>query len=138
MIYFDENMPKHLAKGFEILQYPEGLKKGCKIEVKYIPEEFDYGVKDVEWIPILGGQGACVITQDININRRKHEMELYRKHGLGVFFLRGPSKKQGLSVWQMLEALSRNWTDITEIALKEKRPFAYLFKTLGSIKKLKF
>lgn len=136
IIYFDENMPKHLAEGFQILQFPEGLKKGCKIEVKYIPEAFHYSVKDVEWIPVVGGQNACVITQDININRRKHEIELYQKHGLGVFFLRGPSKKQGLTVWQMLEALSRNWAEISRIAIEEKKPFAYLFKTSGSIKKL--
>lgn len=135
-IYLDENLPKHLAEGFQILQQPESLKTGIEIEVKFLPAEFDYGAKDFDWIPVVGKQEACVITQDININRKKHELELYRKHGVGMFFLRGPSKKQGLSIWQMVEALARNWSDITKAVQNQQRPFAFEIKLKGKMKKL--
>lgn len=105
IIYIDENMPGHLAKGFNILQLPEGLKTGYKVEVKHIPAVFHYDIKDIEWIPEVGKQKACVITQDININRRKHEFELYQKHKVGVFFLKGINKKRGLSIWQIEKPL---------------------------------
>ena len=72
IIYLDENMPRHLAEGFHILQYPEGLKTQKPIEVRYIPTAFGRGAKDEEWIPMAGEEKACVITQDLNINRRKH------------------------------------------------------------------
>ena len=136
IIYLDENMPPHLAEGFHILQYPEGYKNKKLIEVRYFPTAFGYGAKDSDWIPEAGKEKACIITQDVNINRRKHEWELYRKNGLGMFFLRGPSKKKGLSIWQMVEALSRNWTEISEKVYNEKRPFAYTFGLKGKLKKI--
>lgn len=136
IIYFDENMPPHLASGFETIQAPEGLKNRSNITVKFLPESFEYGVKDKDWIPEVGKEGSCVITQDINISRRKNELELYQKHGVGIFFLRGPSKKQGLSVWEMVQALSRNWPEICRIATKEKRPFGYIFTLKGKIKSI--
>lgn len=136
ILYVDENIPKHLAQGFEVLQIPEGLKLGVDIKVKYIPSEFGQGVKDEEWIPEVGKEKACVLTQDMNINRRKHELALYRKHGVGMFFLKGASKKQGMSVWKMVEALARNWPAMTHIMLNEKRPFAYQLGIKGKIKSL--
>lgn len=135
-IYFDENLPCHLAEGYHQLQYPEGLKTGIMVEVKYLPNEFGNGVKDIDWIPEIGKRNGCVITQDININRQKHELELYRKHKVGMFFLRGPSKKQGMSIWQMVEVLARNWPDIIDRMQNEQRPFAYEVKAKGKLKKL--
>lgn len=136
IIYLDENMPRHLAEGFHTLQFPEGLKTKQLIEVKYIPAVFGYGAKDVNWIPEAGNEKACVITQDININRKKHELELYKKHQLGMFFLKGPNKKQGLSIWQMVEAMAKNWPEISEKVYKEKRPFAYTFGLNSKMKKV--
>lgn len=129
IIYLDENLPPHLAEGFDVLQQPENLKTGYSIKVAYIPTLFGRGAKDVEWLPKLESQ-SCVITQDANINRVKHEMELYRKHGIGMFFLRGANSKQGLSVWDMVQALAKNWPKICKIAHEEERPFAYRI-TLG-------
>ncbi len=137
IIYFDENMPRHLAHGFNTIQSPEGLKTGHNIIVKFLPEAFNYGANDKEWIPKVGKERSCVITQDINISRRKDELELYQKNGVGMFFLRGPSKKQGLSVWEMVQALSKNWDDIARIASEEKRPFAYIFGLKGGMNRIK-
>lgn len=136
IIYLDENMPRHLADGFHTLQFPEGFKTKQLIEVKYIPTVFGAGAKDVDWIPEVGKEKSCVITQDININRRKHELELYRKHKVGMFFLRGPSKKKGLSIWQMVEAMAKNWPEISQKVYSEKRPFAYTFSLKGKLKRI--
>ena len=136
IIYLDENMPPHLARGFHMLQYPEGLKTKNLIEVKYVPDVFGAGAKDVDWLPKVGKEGGCVITQDLKINRRKHELELYRKHKIGMFFLRGPSKKRGLSIWQMVEAMAKNWPEIAEKVYKDKRPFAYTFGLKGKLQRI--
>ena len=53
-----------------------------------------------------------------------------------MFFLRGPNKKKGLSIWQMVEALAKNWQIITAIVYKEQRPFAYKFGLKGKIERL--
>ncbi len=136
IIYFDENMPKHLARGFNTIQLPENLKTGQNIEIQFLPEKFNYGIKDVEWIPLIGQEGSCIITQDINISRRKDELELYLKNNVGIFFLKAPTKKMGLSVWEMAQALSKNWAEICQIATKEKKPFGYMFSIKGRMKKV--
>ncbi|WP_420458847.1 hypothetical protein [Neolewinella sp.] len=134
-IFVDENIPEHVAESFNILQIPEGLKSGYPIVVKYTPTVFGRGAKDVEWIPGLGKE-AYVITQDVSISLRKHEQELYRKHGIGMFYLRGSSRKQGLSVWEMVQALAKNWPTISRLTHEERRPFEYQITLSRGIKRL--
>ncbi|WP_373496677.1 hypothetical protein [Aquiflexum sp.] len=136
IIFTDENIPPHLAKGFDILQKPESLKSGNSIEVKHWPEYSAYSEKDEDWIPKVSALNACMLTQDINISRRKHELELFKKSKLGIFFLRGKNKKSGLSIWEMVEILAKTWPEITRIALTEKKPFGYEIKANGKFKKV--
>jgi hypothetical protein len=136
IIFTDENIPPHLAPGFQLIQGPESMKTGIPLEVKHLPDHFGYGSKDVDWIPELGRIKACVITRDIHLNRRKHEIELLKKYSLGVFFLKALTKKSGLSVWQMVEVLARNWPEITKIAVDEERPFGYEVYVTGKLKKI--
>lgn len=53
IIYIDENLPRVLAQGFNILQKPENirLKLGDPIDVKSILDEFGSGAQDETWIP---------------------------------------------------------------------------------------
>lgn len=53
-----------------------------------------------------------------------------------MFFLRGPNKKQGLSIWQMVEALAKNWPEIADKTHNEERPFAYTFGIRGRLTRL--
>lgn len=136
IIFTDENIPPHLAPGFQLIQGPEALKTGIPVEVRHLPDHFGYGTKDEDWIPELGKLKACVITRDIHLNRRKHEIELLKKYSLGVFFLKALTKKSGLSVWQMVEVLARNWPMMVDLAIAEKRPFGYEVFPNGNIKKI--
>jgi len=108
IIFTDENIPPHLAPGFQLIQGPESLKTGIPLEVIHLPDYFGYGTKDKDWIPEMGKLKACVITRDVHLNRRKHEIILLREHNLGIFFLMAKTKKSGLSVWQMVEMLARS------------------------------
>ncbi|WP_169714485.1 PIN-like domain-containing protein [Algoriphagus antarcticus] len=101
-----------------------------------MPEYFGYGTKDKDWIPAIGKLKACVITRDVHLNRRKHEIALLREHNLEIFFLMAKTKKSGLSVWQMVEMLSRSWPEITRIAVEETRPFGYEVNVNGKIKRI--
>ena len=126
IIYLDENMPKHLANGFNLIQSPENFKKSrAKIEVKFLPDVYGYSTEDLDWIPKVGKDKGFVITQDIHITKRKDEIAAYNKNGIGLFLLRGKSKKQGLSVWDMVQILAKNWEDMVQIILSKEGPFAY-------------
>ena len=129
-------MPPHLAPGFNIIQAPESDKTGIPILVRHLPEYFEYGIKDVDWIPKVGKLKACIITRDTNLSRRKHELELLRNHGIGIFFLKAKNKKSGFSIWEMVEMLAKSWQEITKIAVDEKRPFGYEVNFNGKLKKI--
>ena len=133
IIYIDENLPSVLAEGFDLLQHPENLRLRLKdpIEVRSIKKEFEEGVKDEDWIPQAGQQGACVVTQDYNINRIKHQKALCEKHNLGMFYFRPPSKN-GFSYWDMLQLMVKHWPAIVKIVSKKKRPFSFKITSRSS------
>ena len=133
IIYVDENMPQVLAQGFNLLQKPENIKLKAKdpIEVISIIDEFGRGAEDEEWIPKAGKQGSCIITQDYNISRIKHQQKLCRQYQLGMFYFRPPSKS-GFSYWDMVQLMVKHWPAICKIATKEKKPFAYRITSRSS------
>ncbi|HFA50521.1 MAG TPA: hypothetical protein ENJ95_16025 [Bacteroidetes bacterium] len=113
-----------MAHGIDILQQPLNAVERDPFEVKSIKEIFGQGVQDEDWIPKAGEEKAVIITQDYRIQTTRNQNELYRKHGLGIFFFRAPSKT-GFTYWQMVEQVIRRWEKLKKIARKEKRPFAY-------------
>jgi len=135
IIYIDENMSEYLAEGLDLLQKPLNQKLRDQIEVKSIKKIFGQGAKDEDWIPIAGEQGACVITQDYNIKKTRHQRELYEQFELGIFFLIPPSKK-GFSYWDMVKLLTKHWEGITNKALTESRPFAYKVSSRGRLENI--
>ncbi len=125
-IYVDENMPPVFAEGFQKLQAPlfYKLKLPQVIEVKSIEVEFGRGVADEEWIPLLEGKKACVITQDYNIHRIRSQRVLCEQYELGMIYLRPPSKS-GFGYWELVAKLVQHWEEILRVASHETRPFAY-------------
>lgn len=126
IIYIDENMPPVFARGFHELQAPLTAKLELweEVGVKSIREEFGEGIEDEDWIPKLKGQKACVITQDYNIQRIRHQRALCEEFGLGMFYFRPPSKR-GFSYWDMVKLMIKHWPEILKKASREPRPFAF-------------
>lgn len=121
-IYIDENFSHFLAAGFDVFQQHLNSNEKMQFQVLSIKHEFGRGAKDEIWIPEVGKIGGIVITQDLRIQTTRHQNELYKKHGLGVFFFKPPST--GYSFWEMVEQLVKRWPEIKKKAAN-KRPFAY-------------
>lgn len=137
-VYFDENMPPHVAKGFQIIQKPEALKnKSLLIEVKHFNDTDFKGASDKEWITKLKNTNSFVITKDIKISNRQDEFKTYLDAGLGIFVLRGKTRKENISVWQTLIILSKHWEAMVKLMQEEKRPFMYLVSANRSPKPYK-
>ncbi len=95
-VYVDENMPHQLAEVLNTLQQPLNFKEKTQIEVLSIKKVFGQGAKDEDWIPLVGKGGGVIITQDYNIQTTRHQRDLCEKHGLGMLYIKPPSKN-GLS-----------------------------------------
>jgi hypothetical protein len=125
-IYIDENFSHHLADGLNIFQKHLNTNEKLQIQVLSIKEVFGKGVKDEVWIPLVGNEKGIVITQDLRIQTTRHQNELYKKHGLGVFFFKPPSS--GFSFWEMVEQLIKRWPEIKKKS-SDARPFAFRIKS---------
>lgn len=122
-IFIDENFPPQLARGLNILQHPLNMKETYEIEVLSIKDEFGIGTKDEDWIPLVGERNGFVITQDYQIQRTKHQRDLYEKHNVGIFFFSAP--KSGFPYWDMVKQFIEKWESIKTIIKRDKPPFAY-------------
>jgi len=123
-IYIDENFPRQLAKGLHELQQPQNVRDKVNIQVLSIIDVYGQGEQDEDWIPKVGKENGLVITQDFRIQTQRHQKELYKKHGIGIFFINPPSKS-GFSYWEMVKQLVVRWDDIKKIIKKNKTPFAF-------------
>jgi hypothetical protein len=131
-IYLDENLSEYVADALNL------LNKGyfSEIEVLSTKKEFGRGVADEDLIPLIGKEGSILITQDFNIKRRNPQFDLCRECGLSVFFLVMPKNQN--RHWAIVKTLIDHWEDITLKANKEAKPFAYLIKPVGKLKKLDY
>jgi hypothetical protein len=130
-IYIDENMAPQIARALNVVQEHLNSEEKKAIEVISLKDAFHEGIKDEEWIPIIGKQNGIVITQDRRIWHSRHQRELYMQYGVGIIFLKSP--KTGMTFWQMFKHLIEWWDDIKQIARKNKPPFS--FRQPGSNKK---
>lgn len=124
-IYFDENIPIDLAHGMQHLDKPKNVK-GREVEIHYLPDVLNPGTKDEDWIPVLGAEGAIVVTHDLGIHRKTVERDLYQRHGLSLIFFSPPSKN-GYTYWEWVQQMIKRWEEIRTLALEAKRPFVYRY-----------
>lgn len=134
-IFIDENLPRQLAHGLNILVQPQNKKDGLEIEIVSIKDVYGEGEKDEDWIPKVGAQNGIVITQDFRIQTQKHQQELYKNHGVGILFFNPPSKN-GFTYWEMVQQLVVRWDEIKQITRKNKTPFAYRCSARTKFEKL--
>jgi hypothetical protein len=132
-IYIDENMPPQLARALNIIQEALNNKENTNIQVLSVVDEFGKGTPDEEWIPKVSG--SIVITQDYNIQRTRHQRDLYIKHGVGMIFIKS-SSKNGMSFWDFTQLLIKKWDDIRKKVRKGQFPFAYTCTSNGSLKEI--
>jgi len=124
IIYIDENFAPQLAESLDLIQSHLNLKEKHQYKVMSIQKRFGRGVQDEDWIPIAGKENSVVITQDLRIQTTRHQRDLYKDFGLGVFFFKAPSKS-GFSFWEMTTQLINRWPEIKSLSSKTDRPFAF-------------
>lgn len=122
-IFVDENMSFSLARGLEQLVQPENCDRNEPLEIISIVDAFGRGTPDEEWIPLVGKEGGCFITQDRNIRKKQDQWELCQKHKVGAIFLKLGSKRKGLPYWQQVEFVIKKWSKIIEQVDRLDRPF---------------
>jgi hypothetical protein len=110
---FDAHLPPGLAEALRILGEP----------VDHVNDIFAPATPDETWIRYAGERGWCVVSRDVNITRRPHELAALRDFGVGAFFLL-PGKRSP-RLCQIIQAVIRHWPELKRLARSERRPFQY-------------
>jgi len=122
-IYIDENLAPQLAREMNVIQEHLNTEEKKGIEVLALKDVFSQGIKDKDWIPVIGQEEGVVITQDRHIQLSRHQRELYMASGVGIIFLKCP--KGGTTFWQMFVNIVNDWNKIKQIVRGNKPPFAF-------------
>ncbi|ORW04121.1 hypothetical protein [Mycobacterium kyorinense] len=75
-----------------------------------VDELLPQGIRDPEWIPIVGDRGWVLITTDRRLRTRPHEATLAITHKLKVIHLHGDVGKR--SAWDQLVRVAVRWGSI--------------------------
>jgi hypothetical protein len=113
--FFDNNVSPHLSTALKSFGEP----------VCHIREIWEKDPGDPVWLPEIGKRGLVLVTFDLGITKKPHEIALFHKHNVGGIFLRSKDKGRGDSIWDQVEALVHQWTHIKRTADAEPRPFVF-------------
>jgi hypothetical protein len=89
------------------------------------PSPVTPGVLDVDWIPIIAGNGWIVITKDRHMRSRPAEQELIRDAKARHVRIEGPPTQRKLRKWDQLLILLNQWQAIERL-LDETGPWIYV------------
>ncbi|HEX8244414.1 MAG TPA: DUF5615 family PIN-like protein [Longimicrobium sp.] len=110
---FDANLPPGLAEALRVLGEP----------AEHVNQIFAPGTPDETWIRHAGERGWCIVSRDVNITRKPHELNALREFQVGAFFLL-PGKRSP-RLCQTIQTVVRHWPELKRIAAAEPRPFQY-------------
>jgi hypothetical protein len=110
---FDANLPPGLAEALRVLGEP----------AEHVNQIFAPGTPDETWIRHAGERGWCIVSRDVNITRKPHELKALREFEVGAFFLL-PGKRSP-RLCQTIQTVVRHWPELKRIAAAEPRPFQY-------------
>ena len=110
---FDANLPPGLPEALRVLGE----------SATHVSEIFAPATPCETWIRHAGERNWCIISRDVNVTRRQHELAALRQFSVGAFFLL-PGKRSP-RLCQSIQTVIRHWPELKRVALTEQRPFQY-------------
>lgn len=116
---FDANLPQGLVEALRALGEP----------AEHVGGHFGPATPDETWIRHAGERGWCIVSRDVNILKKPHELAALRDAGVGAFFLLPGRRSPYLC--QIVQTVIRHWPDMKRTAARESRPFQLQIRERG-------
>lgn len=110
---FDAHLPPGLVEALTVLGE----------SAEHVNAVFPPATPDERWIRYAGERGLCIVSRDVNITRRPHELAALRDFEVGAFFLL-PGKRSP-RLCEVIQTVIRHWPELKRLARTEPRPFQY-------------
>jgi hypothetical protein len=126
--FFDNNLPRKLAKSLNALVEPDH-------QVVHLKDRFAANTPDETWMLALAKEPDWVIISgDVRIGRNPHEVEAWRSAGHTIFFLK--PGWTNLEFWVQAQKFVKCFFDIIEAAKAAPRGSIFFVTTNGKIKRV--
>ncbi|HEY6977037.1 MAG TPA: DUF5615 family PIN-like protein [Chitinophagaceae bacterium] len=125
---FDENVPYKLVQGLILIE-ESNYKSPIKVKISHPKLMNSEGSSDEEQIEIAGKNDGVIITFDKDFKHIKSYYPLYKKHKVGVVFLK--LSKEEANYWGIVKLLINKWEDLKKVLKEHERPFSYQLSKNG-------
>jgi uncharacterized protein with PIN domain len=116
---FDAHLPPGLAEALRVLGEP----------AEHVNEIFAPATPDETWLRYAGERGWCIVSRDVNITRKPHEVAALREAEVGAFFLL--PGKHSPRLCQIIQVVIKHWPEMKRVAQRERRPFQFQIRERG-------
>jgi hypothetical protein len=122
---FDANLPSGLAEALRVLGE----------SAMHVNDIFAPGTPDETWIQHAGERNWCIISRDMNITRKPHELAALREFSVGAFFLLPGRRSPDLC--KIIQTVVRHWPELKQVAATERRPFQFEVRERSGVGRLR-
>lgn len=127
-ILFDENVPYKLVQGLALIE-ESSFKSSIKVQISHPKFMNSVGASDEEQIAIAGKHDGIIISFDKDFKHIKSYYPLYKKHKVGIVFLK--LSKDESNYGGIVKLIITRWEEL-KIKLKDhEKPFAYQVSKSG-------
>jgi hypothetical protein len=121
VIFIDRSIPSGVADAL----------KCVRDDIRWLEDEFDHWVKELEWMPQVAESGWPAILRDKKIRTRPLERRLIFQHNLGCFVF---TQKTNPTRWEYLKLMVKSLDEIEARFEATPRPFIYLIDRDGNFR----
>ena len=122
--YFDENIPKYIARALNELE-----KERTDISVFSTEDVWGKGIKDPQLIENLNEANGILVTYDLRM--RYTYRELLKENKTTAFFI---AFTKGVNFEHKYKFVFRIWENIKKTARKQKHPFICQIQNNGTLR----
>lgn len=125
---FDENVPYKFVQGLILIE-ESNHKSPIKVKLSHPRLINNEGASDEEQIHMAGKNDGAIISFDKDFKHIKSYYPLYKKHKVGIIFLK--LSKEESNYWGIVKLVINKWEDLKRLLKDHERPFAYQVSKSG-------
>ena len=119
---FDENVPHKFVQGLALIE-ESNHKSQIKVKLSHPRLIENEGASDEEQIQIAGKNDGIIISFDKDFKHIKSYYPLYKKHKVGIVFLK--LSKEESNYWGIVKLVVNKWEELKRLLKDHEKPFAY-------------
>lgn len=127
-LFWDKNVSRMIPQSLRLLK----LGIGTEIYLEHYPFADKVQERgDDLWLPMVGENNWCAITQDWSLHVKQNEFYAIKYYKVGCFYLWGAQEKK----WEITRCFARGYDNILRAIEETPKPFIYWVNKNGTLRR---